>query len=246
MDDKVARTHERTVGHLADDYVLNIIDVSPSSYQGTWQFLSVALVRARAEDLLVTHEVIDDLESFVHVLAWICIRCAASKMTAAARTSSLKIFDFGPQDWRFKEGRFREGARAITSLKLGRDQLSSLLEELWIAFGHRYDDVREVDGNSSQAMIMRAKREKEKKDKELEPLQTHQWIVDTMKNATLDAEWVDIKNDGCVDHPLQGSQRSLTANQLVIINNRELKRKKDMPSYQEEYRNEKRCRSSTE
>jgi hypothetical protein len=241
MDDKVARTHERTVGQLSDDYVLNIIDVS-WSYQGTWQFLSVALVRARAKDLFVTHEVIDDLESFVHVLAWICIRRAANKLDAADRNAFLKIFDGGPQDWTLKRSRFREGAAAIISLKLERIHLRKLLEELWVAFGRRYCSLAEGEIDSEDVDV----HAQEAMKASLDLISSHDWARNVMKKALENEEWEVIVGDGCVDHAVQGSQRSLTANQLAIINRRELKRKGEISSYQGEFRNEKRYRSSTE
>ena len=58
-----------------------------TSLQGTWQFMSAALVK----DPNALQTFLDDLESFLYVILWLALAYSSSSMSSRDLTSFLKL-----------------------------------------------------------------------------------------------------------------------------------------------------------
>jgi len=171
------------------------------------------------------HNVGDDLESFVHVLTWAAIKYAQNDLTPSNRTRHLRKFDsiFGGDD---KAEFFKMDMVAIESIGLKQEPLSAVLEAIYTGFGHRYGSLEHKKLKKSNKQAAEA---------ELEKLETHDWLYNTLRNALEDSEW-KAATDGRVDQEVLEDDKYLT--------NRQKNRKKSMiPEYEDELNsNAKRSR----
>jgi hypothetical protein len=109
--------------------------------QGTWQFISAALL-LNVEKL---HELQDDRESSLHLLTWIALRYTAHNLKPRDLSGLLEMFDEtffsdqGVNGGRIKRGHL--GTQYIpTVVKFNnRPQLDKLIEELTDVFAVRYE-----------------------------------------------------------------------------------------------------------
>ena len=110
-----ARQPERTVG----PHLLGASHGLTSCFQGTWQYLSIALLRAGLPRVTIP----DELESFFHVLLYYALRYVKS-----ANASGLAIANFLEayyDVYGFEDGAYVCGAQKRLTIEMGRIQVSS-------------------------------------------------------------------------------------------------------------------------
>ncbi|KAF8132577.1 hypothetical protein EV363DRAFT_1328895 [Boletus edulis] len=170
---------------------------------GTWQFMSANLLQQPGK----FHTVTDDLESFLHVLAWTTIRYipAIDSYSAGRRGKDLASFDERDE----MEGHCHEGGH-LKGLLLAagkypsssfqprcKTPLLELLQELRKPFKSLYGDPptdtdrKKVefpfDQSDWELVVMRAAIDRYEKD--MACLQSSTWFVDTIKMALDKQEW---------------------------------------------------------
>ncbi|KAF8444058.1 hypothetical protein L210DRAFT_3759168 [Boletus edulis BED1] len=170
---------------------------------GTWQFMSANLLQQPGK----FHTVTDDLESFLHVLAWTTIRYvpAIDSYSAGRRGKDLASFDEHDE----MEGHCHEGGH-LKGLLLAagkypsssfqprcKTPLFELLQELRKPFKSLYGDPptdtdrKKVefpfDQSDWELVVMRAAIDRYEKD--MACLQSSTWFVDTIKMALDKQEW---------------------------------------------------------
>lgn len=161
------------------------------------------------------HDVGDDLESFLYVLAWVAARYAPNEMSDVKRTSFMNSYDYNPASdpGYMKRAVLVAGALTISEIKINQPRFKQLLSDLWKAFACRYRDQSEFDcGMHTQGLISRKQL--------LDRLETHDWMIDQLHEALKDDTWRTAQ-DPFVHHTIHNwSDDLLTAGQL--------KRKTDM------------------
>ena len=160
--------------------------------QGTWQFLSIRLLR----DTQAYHQVSDDIESFIWILLWVATRYAPNNLSFAARAAFLQRFDrYGLIPDFDKASMAGTGMVGITSFagpQLKSLQLEALLGELMEQLRYRYDDSKRyrTPGMSDDDV-----------KKLQERLSTHEWMESTLLRELDNEEWRGMK-DGAVNYPV--------------------------------------------
>lgn len=162
----------------------------------------------------------------MHVLTWAVIRFARNKLTPEERTRLLQKFDssYAGVAGGDKAELFRLDSAAIMDVGLYQEPLSTVLEDIYSGFGHRYGSLRYRILN---------KKDKEAAEVEVEKLETHEWLLGVLQKALENDEWKDAR-DGRVDQEFIPDGRYLTAGQ-------ERKRKSMLPEYETES-DSKRCK----
>jgi hypothetical protein len=107
--------------------------------QGTWQFMSAALVKTRE----ALHTFVDDLESILYVILWLALMYSISSMDAPTLTafiqSVLDTKQYGGTGGTAKAD-FLKGRSMMNDLTFkDRPQLKKLLEDLAMLFAVRYE-----------------------------------------------------------------------------------------------------------
>src|SRR5215469_3903147 len=110
--------------------------------QGTWQFISAALLSNKNQ----IHGLLDDQESALHLLTWIALRYTNHNLEPDNLKPLMEMFDEAFTSTQgVSGGRLKEHAitsKAITRVQFtGRPQLDALLLELTELFGPRYQRV---------------------------------------------------------------------------------------------------------
>jgi len=221
IDTETARSYEKTVSL----FTFSTIAWSDCLvYQGTYQFVSARLLLNTTQEHV--HNVGDDLESFVHVLTWAAIKYASNELTPANRSHHLKNFDSVQYAAFSKVEFFQRDMLAIESIGLKQQPLSAVLEAIYTGFGHRYGSLEHKKLKKLNQQAAEA---------ELEKLETHDWLYNTLRDALEDSEW-KAATDGRVNQEVLEDDKYLT--------NRQKNRKKSMiPEYEEELNsNAKRSR----
>jgi hypothetical protein len=147
------------------------------------------------------HRVGDDLESFTHVLAWVAARYAANSMTPGQRGEFLRVFDSTVENSNSKERILLADLVTILKMKISQKQFHDVLCTLWHGFACRYDSYFILTQTDDVAKKLR------------EQLETHDWMISTLKDALKDKDWELASDDGAVNHGLLTSDESLTEGQ---------------------------------
>ena len=206
---------------------LSLVRLGLIAVQGTWQFLSIRLLR----DTQAYHQVSDDIESFIWILLWVATRYAPNNLSFAARAAFLQRFDrYGLIPDFDKASMAGTGMVGITSFagpQLKSLQLEALLGELMEQLRYRYDDSKRyrTPGMSDDDV-----------KKLQERLSTHEWMESTLLRELDNEEWRGMK-DGAVNHPV--AQNTGGISQLTK------KRTTEISECQEERAN-KRMREASE
>ncbi|CAA7265130.1 unnamed protein product [Cyclocybe aegerita] len=175
---------------------------------GTRQFISIQLSWAKQN----FHKIIDDLESFLHVLVWIAAKYAPNDMDIKFRTSLLRAFDVAGGVEKYKY--MMMGTSAIHDIKLEQPVFTKLLVTLWLEFGGRYesDSYRFLKTHDPKAA-----------NEWLDRLESHDWMMTTLTEALKNEEWSSTTDDGRIKHPIIESEKTLTGGQK--------KRKSELSEY---------------
>ncbi len=187
---------------------------------------------ARHSNLSTTHDVGDDLESFVHVMVWLAARYAPNHMEPSLRDTFLAVFD-APEGNDSKESRMLNGKKCIKRLKLAERHLRSLLGDLWYTFGLRYDDELDDgvesdtrssnrweqthdEANDGERQVKDIADEREsysrpstfvsERRRFLDMMSSHDWMLQTMRKALASQTWRETK-DCAVDYPRPESDK---------------------------------------
>ncbi|KAF5354345.1 hypothetical protein D9757_014334 [Collybiopsis confluens] len=148
---------------------------------GTWQFMSIRLLK----NLDHHHEIRDDIESFVYVMAYSAICYAKNDMEPSDRMFYLQRFDQND------EAAASSRRHVITSelqFELTTEPFSELLDDLASAVGYLYlrghllrKKVKPEDGQSIEDAVA------ERKSR----LLTHTWMANRLKEALADQDWLN-------------------------------------------------------
>uniref|UniRef100_A0A0W0F9T5 Fungal-type protein kinase domain-containing protein n=1 Tax=Moniliophthora roreri TaxID=221103 RepID=A0A0W0F9T5_MONRR len=219
---RIVRDGNKSGGIPIDWELSEAVESNSGAYErtGTRQFMSIRLLKKD----IVKHEIVDDLEAFVWVLAWLAAKHVPSNVTDLDRSSFLHSFDScsqsvgggGKKGGYYKEVQLDRGRKAIHAIALHREALSDLLVKLWLAFSLRYGS--EIFSQLQETDPIKAQKEHEK-------LENHSWIVQTFEHSVQNEQWASIKDDGFVTYGLDKLDRSLTAGQ---------KRRSELLQYQKE------------
>ena len=191
--------------------------------QGTWQFLSIRLLR----DTQAYHEVSDDIESFIWILLWASARYSPNTLSPEARANFLQQFDAHELDPGSGKLYLAAIASTLGNPQLKPRQLDDLLMELTEQVRHRYD------GNKRFRTLEMSDDDVKKIQ---ERLSTHEWMDSTLLRRLDNEEWRRMK-DGAIDHPVAQNTDGMAQSTK--------KRKEAISEYQEE-RASKRNREGTE
>lgn len=125
------------------------------------------------------HSIGDDLESFVHVLAWAAIKYAQNTLDTQHRAQLLQKFDSSRavDAGREKQNSFQRDVAAIREIGLIQKPFSAVLSEIYVAFGLRYDSPRSFSMTEEAVQVEVAK------------LETHEWLLDLLETALENDEW---------------------------------------------------------
>ncbi|KAH7884221.1 hypothetical protein F5I97DRAFT_1968348 [Phlebopus sp. FC_14] len=182
---------------------------------GTWQFMSAALL----QDPHKAHELQDDLESFLHVLAWAVVHYVPNDLTPDKRRDYLSMFD---------ENTYSNGEIVGGDLKSSRivmrtyvpdfklkhsSPLVDLLKSLSEAFFTRYG---KESINALQTMGALAESKVESLlDEGRERLSSHLWFTATIKES-LSPEKPWSEEDSAVRNPVSPPQGMVTRRQMLL------------------------------
>lgn len=168
------------------------------------------------------HSIGDDLESFVHVLAWAAIKYAQNTLDTQHRAQLLQKFDSSRavDAGREKQNSFQRDVAAIREIGLIQKPFSAVLSEIYVAFGLRYDSPRSFSMTEEAVQVEVAK------------LETHEWLLDLLETALENDEW-KASGDGRVNVDVIPHSRGLTA-----------KRKTSMPLKYGEIPEKKRAKAN--
>ncbi|KAH7890331.1 hypothetical protein F5I97DRAFT_1963927 [Phlebopus sp. FC_14] len=188
---------------------------------GTWQFMSAALL----QDPKKRHELQDDLESFMHVLAWSVVRYVENKLTADDRRNYLAMFE----ESIYTNGKTLGGGKKKSSLvtkeyvsnfKLEHPSpLVGILKSFSDVFFARYGP-EPSEGDRTLFYMAQGKEIFEKirqtsavylYDERRKCLTSHQWFITTMEKSLKDGIWSE--NDGSVRNDVSSPQGVVTRGQ---------------------------------
>ncbi|KAH7886496.1 hypothetical protein F5I97DRAFT_1926749 [Phlebopus sp. FC_14] len=188
---------------------------------GTWQFMSAALL----QDPEKRHELQDDLESFMHVLAWSVVRYVENKLTADDRRNYLAMFEENI----YTNGKTLGGGQKASHLGLQKyvidfklehpSPLVCLLESLSDVFVARYG--REPSEGDRTLFCMAQGQENFEKirqtsavylyDERRKRLSSHLWFINTIDQSLEHEAWPE--NDGSVRNDVSSPQGVVTRGQ---------------------------------
>jgi hypothetical protein len=178
LSDEEARILERTVRIVISD----LTTTDPS--QGTWQFLSIKLLRAPAGTHL--HGIADDLESFIWLLLWIAAKYAAHSFPADDLKDFLTEFDYNPNQQLYtgKDRTVAQDRYAVYRLRLKTLPFQKFLADLMHTLHLLYAEPSAVadlhPGLSKPEIEEMTKR-----------LQSHKWMMETIVTALENEQWRD-------------------------------------------------------
>ena len=147
------------------------------------------------------HNIGDDLESFVYVLAMVAIKYARNSMDPQRRTRALKKFDFDGVAGDSKAELLKAERATVRDFQLDQRPFSDLLKDIFRGFGLRYGSSRydDLERDNPEAIAT-----------ELAKLETYDWLYDVLDKALENDEWKDA-GDGTVQQEiLLDSDRYLT------------------------------------
>ncbi|KAF5352327.1 hypothetical protein D9757_014290 [Collybiopsis confluens] len=162
---------------------------------GTWQFLSIQLLKDSAnKDPEVTPEIRDDLESFVHVMAHMALRYAANALTPAQRLHYT--FNYANNvPGQFKHDLIRGG---FFPFALTTRPFRLLLDQLTEAVNNLYQSPEDLERVITK-QYKNAKVDPAAISAEIQQVQTqllsHNWVTGVINEALKDEAWKSIDND---------------------------------------------------
>ncbi|KAF9226393.1 hypothetical protein BS17DRAFT_777175 [Gyrodon lividus] len=202
---------------------------------GTWQFMSAALL----QDVGKLHTLVDDLESFLHVLGWATIRFVPTSdaYLAEQRTADLRrIFD--DADFK-KEGAMVGGSAKADALRGGGyppakfqlkqpSPLHTLLETLSSPFISLYAKKPPTAGDRAK-VEQRSTAEADEDvillwssivryDRDMKRLESSTWFINTIENALQQEGWPE--DDKADPNLLLHSSSDLTEKQRLLKTDR--------------------------
>lgn len=149
INSKTASDGSNTIAFLNDwdlcRYEKELGSATQYGRSGTWQFMSALLLKFPG---LTPHRVSDDLESFVHVLNWFCLRFHRhDHPTAALQQRVLSLYDVSEKDKTSKESiggatKLNLMNSGVPAASLDEDgPLKTLLEELAVLCKRHYSGI---------------------------------------------------------------------------------------------------------
>ena len=147
------------------------------------------------------HNIGDDLELFVYVLAMVTIKYAQNFMDLQRRTRALKKFDFDGIAGDSKAELLKAERATFRDFQLDQRPFSDLLKDIFCGFGLRYSlsQYNDLERDNPKAIAT-----------ELVKLETYDWLYDVLDKALKNDEWKDA-GDGTVQQEiLLDSDRYLT------------------------------------
>jgi len=245
---KAARQSERTVSFFHGDCAYVVIYFIFSVLQGTWQFIAARLL---LDSTTTTHNLADDLESFLHVLTWMALRYTPHALDSKTLTHLLiTMFDESYEDDRGishggeTKASYLLSDRVVRKAGFNHPILPSLLESLTETFAVRYEkQPSEVDIQRFEVVSRKHGDDPELQEmlstqpagvylSKMKSLENSDWMLDTLSNALLKKSFWPV-NDGPVVHPLSynhpsGKKRKSCLSEPELTN--EPKRKKSTAS----------------
>ncbi|KAH8922208.1 hypothetical protein BT69DRAFT_1263670 [Atractiella rhizophila] len=161
---------------------------------GTYEFMSVRLLKAIPSNDKVRHEAQDDIESFVYVLAWIVISHAVSDMNESTRQKLRDEFMRQPQNDTEATIRRRSGVimAGVDQLQITTAQLKRLLGILFKNLSYRLLPRTDVVANLLDAFADEESPEQKanlKADERIRRMTTHANMRAVLRNALKDEAW---------------------------------------------------------
>jgi serine/threonine protein kinase len=191
--DKV-RQPTRTVSTVVSHPIL--LSLILSSLQGTWQFMSAALVKDRN----APHTFVDDIESFFYVILWLSLMYSPSSMSPSDLTAFIQTV-LDPKQYEGTGGSakadFLMGRSALRGLTFeGRESLPLLLNNLATLFAARYEPepseeekalLSQHAGTALVAHLLAWKHQER-----LRWLESHDYVTNLLTRSIQDvADWPD-------------------------------------------------------
>ncbi|KAI5991116.1 hypothetical protein EDD15DRAFT_1113799 [Pisolithus albus] len=192
---------------------------------GTWQFISSALLDNPAGQ----HQLIDDIESFVHVLGWTVLCCLPSPMDADDREHLVSsLYDYSSKTaigqrtgGSTKQDRFILGDYPSKEFKLTEHSpILELIRNLASPFCARYSNPPTEQNRKTFASIIDLVMEKQidmkfldtfmvpRYDLGIERLSSSDWFLNTIQDALETKGWPE--KDGVGDNVLPNAPRPIS------------------------------------
>ncbi|KAH7884228.1 hypothetical protein F5I97DRAFT_1957019 [Phlebopus sp. FC_14] len=196
---------------------------------GTWQFMSAALL----QDPHKAHELQDDLESFLHVLAWAVVHYVPNDLTPDDRRDYLSMFDENTySNGEIVGGRIKAlllgGNKYVPDFKLKHSSpLVDLLKSLSEAFSTRYTEPpNKLDEVIYEDLKQRADERKLYEGhivhihrQRLARLSSSAWFIDTIKQSlSPNRPWPE--EDSAVWNSVSPPQGMVTRRQMLLNESR--------------------------
>ncbi|KAJ6458627.1 hypothetical protein C8R47DRAFT_146253 [Mycena vitilis] len=208
-----------------DESVAYLIDWESAKYEeekyprafertGPRQFMAARLCVANPP----TRNLADEMESFVHVLAWLAIGYAPSYMTPEQRALALNAYD----DLRGAQriNMLMSGEGAIVRLQLECPQFEELLSQIFEVFKYRYKQLPRLNAEGRQESFLTKQALSE----------DHLWLEGKLQESLDDEEWKMCIDPG-TEQEVEELQRASTR-----------KRKSELTEYQQVFRDKKKWR----
>jgi hypothetical protein len=166
--------------------------------QGTWQFIAARLL---SDSKMTTHNLADDLESFLHVLTWMALRYTPHALDSKTLTHLLSdMFDESYEDDRGilhggeNKAPYLLSGRVVRTAGFNHPILPSLLESLTVTFAVRYDKPPsdetiqghdEISGIHDDDRVLQ-KLLKSRYLSKTKALENSDWMLDTLNKTLVD------------------------------------------------------------
>ena len=122
-------------------------------------------------------------------------------MDVIKRGEFLRVFDVAIEDIEPKARLLSSDIPTILPIKISQTRFEKLLCELWHGFACRYDSYFVITRDEDVARKLK------------ERLETHKWMLKSMKDALEEKDWELASDDGAVNHDVPEPDDSLTAGQ---------------------------------
>jgi hypothetical protein len=109
-------------------------------------------------------------------------------MDVVKRGEFLRVFDATIQDSEWKARLLSNDIPTIRNIKVSQKRFEKLLCDLWHGFACRYDSYFVITQDEDVTRELR------------ERLETHDWMLKTMKDALEEKDWESASDDGAVNH----------------------------------------------
>ncbi len=122
-------------------------------------------------------------------------------MDVVKRGEFLRVFDGTIQDCERKARLLSNDIPTIRNIKISQKRFEKLLCDLWHGFACRYDSYFVITQDEDVARELQ------------ERLETHDWMLKTMKDALEEKDWESASDDGAVNHEVPEPDDTLTEGQ---------------------------------